>query len=72
MSELQPGMLALVIGCLYNPHHIGKIVSVVSVEDDSATVTGAEPQDRALLKHLLPIRSEAEPLHEKQKQELHA
>lgn len=72
MSELQAGMLALVIGCLYNPHHIGKIVSVVSIEDDRATVTGAEPQEYALLKHLLPIRPESDPLHEKQQQELHA
>lgn len=72
MSELQPGMLVLVIGCLYNPHHIGKIVNVVSVEDDTATVTGAEPQYLALLKHLLPTKPEADLLDQKQQQELHA
>lgn len=72
MSELRPGMLALVIGCLYNQHHIGKIVSVVSIDGDTAVVTGAEPQNRALLKHLLPIRPESDPFHEKQQQELRA
>lgn len=29
MSELQPGMLALVIGCRVDPSNIGKVVSLV-------------------------------------------
>lgn len=72
MSELKPGMLALVIGCQYHPRHIGKIVNVVSVEGDTAKVTGCEPQEYALLKYLLPIKPDADPLDQKQKQELHA
>lgn len=72
MSELQPGMLALVIGCQYHPHHTGKIVNVVSVEGDTVTVTGCEPQEYALLKHPLPIKPEADPLDVTHKEELNA
>jgi hypothetical protein len=72
MSELQPGMLALVIGYTMFPMHLGKIVKVVSIEGEAAKVTGAEPQEYGLLKHLLPIKPEADPLDVTHKEELHA
>ena len=80
MSELQPGMLALVIGCYKNPEHIGKIVTIVSEAPEKAIekyghgfiIKGVEPQKWALSKHLKPIRPEADPLDQKQQQELHA
>lgn len=41
MSELQPGMLALVIGCTSNPIDVGKIVTLDSfLEEGCATPDG--------------------------------
>lgn len=31
MSELQVGVMALVVGCKSNPRHIGKIVEIIEV-----------------------------------------
>lgn len=99
MSELQPGMLALVIGCTRNPANIGKIVTadqkvtagfvgpkgyrfssdsgwlvrgsglIKSISDGSMS-----PSDYCYIadEHLLPIKPEADPLDQKQQQELHA
>lgn len=72
MSELQPGMLALVVGYTSVPVHLGKIVKVISLHGDMAKVSGAEPQEFGLIKHLRPIKPEADPLDQKQQQELHA
>lgn len=96
MSELQPGMLALVIGCRNIDVNVGKIVKlerfaavgqigvcepvnrdvwVVSGEGVGYTVRGGIVVGNKGLcqsKHLLPIRPEQDPLHEKQQQELHA
>lgn len=72
MSELQPGMLALVVGYTSFPVHLGKIVKVISLHGDMAKVSGAEPQEFGLIKHLKPIKPEADPLGQKQQQELHA
>lgn len=72
MSELQPGMLALVVGYTMHPVHLGKIVKVLSIEGECAKVDGAQPQNYAMLQHLLPIKPEADPLEIKVNQELHA
>ena len=80
MSELQAGMLALVIGSMNHPENIGKVVTIRQrapelsrlLFGDGFEVEGVEPCLFALAKHLLPIRPEADPLDEKQQQELHA
>ena len=84
MSELQPGMLALIVGARYagTQINIGKMVEVVSIEpENQASVKGKSITDQygglvdqalCLRSHLLPIKPEADPLHEKQQQELHA
>lgn len=96
MSELQPGMLALVIGCRNVEVNVGKIVTLerfvttgqivfngpvirdlwiisgdgVGYTVGDKVVTGN--QGLCSAKYLLPIKPEADPLHEKQQQELHA
>lgn len=99
MSELQPGMLALVIGCRKNPANIGKIVELVAFLETGGIhdgqmfggpnaswkvkgdwLTGVNlrgdsfPSDITYVQpaHLLPIKPEADPLDQKQQQELHA
>lgn len=99
MSDLQPGMLALVIGCRKNPSNIGKIVELVAFLETGEVhdgemfggpnaswkvkgegLTGANlrgdtfPSHITYVQpsHLIPIKPEADPLHEKQQQELHA
>lgn len=99
MSELQSGMLALVIGCRSNPANIGKVVELVrfmacnEIHDGyrfSGPVAAWKIKGSGLVflnnqgrvyesdhsyaesSHLLPIKPEADPLHEKQQQELHA
>jgi len=83
MSKLQPGMLALVIAARYEKTqaNIGKIVEVVSMMPDNKCMAKGQliNQDgknvegcRFLRSHLLPIKPSADPLHEKQQQELHA
>ncbi len=98
MSELQPGMLALVIGFTNVPDNVGKVVTVNRyantgdegvgkaiyggsgawmVSGERLTLVHGSKKiigDFAFIKakHLIPIRPEADPLHEKQQQELHA
>lgn len=80
MSELQAGMLALVIGACHRPENIGKIVKIVkeageieiSVFGHGFVVEGLGNADWALTKHLLPIKPEADPLDVTNKEELHA
>ena len=72
MSELQAGMLALVVGYTTFPVHLGKIVKVISLHGEMAKVSGAEPQELGLIKHLRPIKPEADPLDVTHKEELHA
>lgn len=86
MSELQPGMLALVIGAQYCQENIGKMVEIAEVQGDEVKVKGEgligylEFFDTkvnseyfwSLAKHLLPIKPEADPLEIKVNQELHA
>lgn len=88
MSELQPGMLALVIGARSCAENIGKIFEISEIDPIDSTalvvsheilgfnkITGEKGfYGHAWIKinHLLPIRPESDPLHEKQQQELHA
>lgn len=99
MIELQPGILALVIGCRRNAENIWKIVEIIALLDPGSAHDGQMfggpnmawkvkgegligmnrrgdlyPSDHTYVQppHLLPIRPEADPLHEKQQQELHA
>lgn len=99
MSKLEPGMLALVIGCRLNPANIGKVVECVCVMEPGTHHNGemfggpntswkvigdrivgmnlrgdSFPSDHTYVQpsHLLPIKPEADPLDQKQQQELHA
>jgi len=99
MSELQPGMLALVIGCRRSAENIGKIVELIALLDPGSAHQGemfggpntawkvkgdgligmnlrgdSFPSDHTYVhpSHLLPIKPEADPLDQKQQQELHA
>lgn len=80
MNELQPGMLALVIGCRFkeNLHVIG---SVVTLKDSFKSYDGVlwraeewigDDVDGILDKYLMPLPPLADPLDQKQQQELHA
>lgn len=40
MSELQPGMLALVVGCKHDPSNIGMIVELVKLVQTDETFNG--------------------------------
>jgi hypothetical protein len=83
MSELQPGMLAMIVGSRFasTQDNIGKMVEVIEkwfdgqilVSGDSITKDG-EKVDRALCLpiHLLPIKPESDPLDVTDKEELHA
>lgn len=73
MSELQPGMLALVIGTTgYRPETVGMIIEIIDVTSEAGIWMNGAEMLRTAKKHLLPIRPEADPIHEKQQQELHA
>lgn len=84
MSELQPGMLAIIIGARYagTMVNIGKMVEVVSIELDSqALVKGESITDQygskveqalCLTSHLLPINPEADMIHEEDLSKLEA
>jgi hypothetical protein len=86
MIELQPGMLAVVIGARYCHENIGKMVEVFGVDGEEVMVKGSgligyiEAVDKkfdseyfwALKNHLLPIKPEADPLDVTHKEELHA
>jgi len=80
MSELQPGMLCLIIGSVHDDSpHIG---SVVTLKDKGFLEFWGEfwnideplSEDawRVLSKHLLPIPPLADPLDVTHKEELHA
>lgn len=73
MSELQPGMLALIIGTTgYRPETVGMIVEIISVTSEAASWMNGEEMLKTAKIHLLPIKPEADPLDQKQQQELHA
>lgn len=80
MSELQAGMLALVVGATNHPENIGKFVTVGNrgpefirvIFGDCFEIQGAGDCLYALRKHLLPIKPEADPLDVTHKEELHA
>lgn len=79
MNDLQPGMLALVIGSVRpGSPHIGKVVTLKDKGDHElfGEFWNIEPLDldacRALTKHLMPLPPLSDPLDQKQQQELHA
>lgn len=78
MSELQPGMLALVIGYVRLPESVGKIVTLVAEDligignERCWFVSGLDDAILVRTKHLLPINPEADPLDVTHKEELHA
>lgn len=88
MSELQPGMLALVIGAKYCKENIGKVFEISAVDkiDQTALIISDDAMGIDLntmnigffghmwanLSDLLPIRPEADPLDVTHKEELHA
>ena len=83
-TELKPGMMALVIGADHCEENIGKIFEVSSIDSSDSTalvvsedVMGLNKEDgiKAFyghswvhLKHLLPIKPQADPLHTKEEQ----
>ncbi len=83
MSELKPGVLALIIGSRYESTraNIGKIVEVISLEPSGEVLSKGEslvdkqgnPVQQALClnTHLLPIKAEPDPLTVTNKEELH-
>lgn len=84
MSELQAGMLALVIAARYDSTqvNIGKMVEVLSLESNNEAIgkgeslVGREGNSvetaKFLRSHLLPIKPECDPLDVTHKEELHA
>lgn len=86
MSELQPGMLAMIIGARHCQENIGKIVEAVEINGDEVEVQGVgligysevkraksyTGKMWAIKSHLLPIKPEADPLDVNETQELHA
>ena len=85
MSELQPGMLALVYGLIVDTEFNGVMVVLKyqitpdSLDDFEDSCIGewvvehcGEDEGTFNSRNLLPIKPEADPLHEKQQQELHA
>ena len=83
-TELKPGMMALVIGSDHCEENIGKIFEVSSIDSSDSTalvvsedVVGLNKEDgiKAFyghswfhLKHLLPIKPQADTLHTKEEQ----
>lgn len=88
MSELQPGMLAMVIGAENCHENIGKIFEISEIDNvdqtaliisDSVMAMNADTREKgfyghvwARLSNLMPIKPEADPLEIKDTQELHA
>ena len=84
MSELQPGVLALIVGSRYagTQINIGKMVEVISIEPDNQALVkgdsitdqhgGTVDQALCLKTHLLPIKPQCDPLDVTHKEELHA
>ena len=81
MSELQAGMLAMIVGYRYIPENVGKIVEIAERLDDGDWRVTGDMVTRSGLKsktsevhpkHLLPIKPEADPLDVTHKEELHA
>lgn len=85
MSELQPGMLALVHGLIVDTEFNGMMVALKyqitpdTPEDFEDSCIGewvvehcGEEEGTFNQKNLLPIRPQADPLDQKQQQELHA
>lgn len=91
MSELQPGMLALVIGCTKDPVLVGCIVDIVEAIENRYPlpdkqyvwdmkgyslgdwiISSGMGEFVVSSTHLMPIKPEADPLDQKQQQELHA
>lgn len=79
MKELQPGMLALVIGSVRSESpHIGKVVNLKNKGNHEffGEFWNIEPLApdacKALTKHLMPLPPLSDPLDQKQQQELHA
>lgn len=80
MTELQPGMLALIIGAYNHPENIGKIITVgerapsswIEVYGDGFLTDDLDSADWVLSKHLIPIPPLADPLDVSHKEELHA
>lgn len=101
MSELQAGMLAMIVGAKHVTENIGKVVTIESFHKEGESYkTGVFQSDLFMVsgsgliavfirndgeilkeegsiafcygKYLLPIKPEADPLDQKQQQELHA
>jgi hypothetical protein len=84
MSELQTGMLAMIVGARYagTQINIGKMVEVISIEPDNQALVkgdsiadqhgGTVDQALCLKIHLLPIKPQCDPLDVTHKEELHA
>ena len=73
MSELQAGMLALVVGTTgHRPETLGMIIEIESVGHGVAYWTLKGERVNTRLNHLLPIKPEADPLDVTHKEELHA
>lgn len=86
MSELQPGMLALVYGLVVDTEFNGMMVTLsyqvtpenigdfddVDIGDWVVEHDGEEIFGTLMPKNLLPIRPEADTIDQKQQQELHA
>ena len=99
-TELKPGMMALVIGCVNSPENIGKVVELISYikkgdRNSSGHVMNADSweikgdnllsmtvlagtdilrstsfgeRSNAAPNHLMPIKTESDPLHTKEEQ----
>jgi len=88
MSELQPGMLALVIGSTRCTENIGKIFEISEIDSIDSTALIVSDQvmgfDKVTgekgfyghvwtkISYLMPIKPEADPLDVTHKEELHA
>ena len=88
MSELQAGMLALVVGAKHCRENIGKIFEISEIDKSDNTalivsdqvmgidmhtmVKGFYGHIWAPMSNLLPIKPEADPLDVTNKEELHA
>ena len=73
MSELKPGMLALIVGTTGNkPETVGMLIEIESIFSIVASWTLDGERMFTMLEHLLPIKPEADPLEIKVNQELHA
>lgn len=80
MSELKPGMLALIIGAYKFPENIGRVVMLgdrapahwIDEYGDGFLTEDLEGSPWVLSKHLLPLPPLSDPLDVTHKEELHA